>query len=368
MSRNGIKLGVVVLAPVVCLAVLEVGFRWRAHARNRDTLESAFSIPSDEVAVARTRFLDIIQPHPSDKIIYELRPDLDVDYKGQLLATNRHGFRGEDYPVEAPEGTLTVVGIGASIMFGHGVPQGEEYAALLERALRAKFPSAGWRFVNTSVPSYNVVMKVETLKEKGLAFDPDVVLLNVAGNNLDLPNYIRVVEDPYDLGRSFLLDFVGEIRRRVDETESRNTVLARVDKDKLSWGNVVQTDPEKIPPEYRGLVGWDPFFAAMDELAALRDEHGFEVIVFTTLELDVTSRMLRAAEERGFHAVSLMPDLVAYMEEARPDEGFTLEGYAASKLVVSPTNLHPSSYQHHLAAKRLLAAMDELGVVERLLE
>ncbi|MCZ6596652.1 MAG: hypothetical protein O7B99_03335 [Planctomycetota bacterium] len=365
-GRNRFKVLVTVLAPIVSLLLIEAGFRYRAWVRSKDTLSEAFSVPRDKPSFGRTRFLDIIQPNSNDSIIYELRPSLDVVYKGKPLRTNSHGFRGPEYDVEADEGTLTIVGIGASIMFGHGVGNGEEYSAILERELNRRVPAAKWRFVNTSAPSYNVVMKVETLRTKGLRFEPDLVILNIAGNNLELPNYVRLPEDPLDFKRSFLLDFFSGVRKREEETEKRDAVLARVDKSKLSWGAMVSTNPEEIPPSFRHLVGWDPFYAAMDHLKRLSEEHGFEVIVFTTLDLDITSKMLREGEARGFHAVSLMDDLVEYMEERDP-EGFSLERYAKSELVVSAGNLHPSVIQHRMAARRLLTEMQRLGVIERLL-
>ena len=83
---------------------------------------------------------------------------------------------------------------------------------MMGEALARHYPERTWRCINTSAPSYNVVTKVETLKEKGLRFEPDLVVLEIALNNLDLPNYIRVEEDPYDLSRSFLLDYFDEQR------------------------------------------------------------------------------------------------------------------------------------------------------------
>lgn len=361
--RHRFKLWVTILAPVVALLLLEAGFRYRAWVRNKSTLSEAFSVPPAEPEVARTRLIDIIRPSLNDSIIYELRPDLDVLFKGQPLKTNSHGFRGPEYDARADEGTFTIVGIGASIMFGHGVGTGEAFPELLERELDERVPGARWRFVNTSVPSYNVVMKVETLRTKGLQFEPDLVILSVASNNLDLPNYIRLERDPLDLERSFLLDFVSGTLRRIEENERRGAVLAHVDKRKLSWGVMADTDPQEIPPAYRHLVGWEPFYAAMDDLQAMSEEHGFEVIVFANLDLTITSKILREGAERGFHAVTIMDDLTAYLEE-RGAEGFTLERYVESDLIVGDGNHHPSVIQHRMIASRLLTEIERVLALE----
>ena len=99
--RNSFKVVLVALAPVVSVAAMEIGFRWRAHELNRETFGVVFSVPPEESRTGRVRFLDIIRPHPNDRIIYELRANLDVEFKLAALTTNSHGFRGPEYPVEA---------------------------------------------------------------------------------------------------------------------------------------------------------------------------------------------------------------------------------------------------------------------------
>lgn len=361
--RRRFKVASLGLAIVASLALLEVGFRIRAHRANTRTLSAAFEVAAAPDAGGRTRFIDIIQESQNDNLIYELRPNLDVVFKDLPMRTNSHGFRSPEVPYEAPPDTRTIVGIGASIMFGHGVSEGEEYPRLLEDRLNARDSKVKWRFVNTSVPSYNVVMKVETLVEKGLAFQPDLVLLNIAGNNLDLPQYIRKHEDVSDMRRSFLLDFFRDREARREEHESRNAKLAFVEKKRLRWRETMTTHPQSIPERFRDLVGWDPFIGALDRLQGLSELHGFPVVVFANLEVDLVPEMLEACRERGFHTVSLMPDLVAYIEH-HTKQPFTLHKYVRTHLVVSRENLHPSARQHTLAADRLERALEEIGLLE----
>lgn len=364
---NSSKLKIVLLAPVLGLLILEVGFRIRVHQRNRRTLAEALEVPAIQEENSRTRFIDIIQPHINDNIIYELRPDLNTTFKGQALHTNSHGLRSPERAHQAEDGELTIVGIGASMMFGHGLSDEELYAPILEQALNQKYPHSKWRFINTAVPSHNVVMKVETLIDKGLAFKPDLVLLNIAGNNLDLPEYVRKHEDPLAGDRSFLLDFFSDWSGRKRIHEERMAEMAWVDRKKIEWNPLIKTDPEKIPEEYQDLLGWKPFRAALDKLEELGREHDFEVVIFAFIEHDLVPGMLEEGRQRGFHVSSLMPDLEAYFEE-KTGSGFTVEKYKASELVVSGQNLHPSRIQHRMAMQRLLADLESTGVVDRLLE
>lgn len=362
------KLAVLVLAPLTGVLLLEIGLRWRAHALNQETLAAAFSSVPEESPNGRVRFRDIIRPHPDDRIIFELQPHLDVLYKGARLRTNSHGFRGEETPVKAPPGTITIFGLGGSHMFGHGVADQDVYTLHLESLLRQRYPARNWRVINSGVPTYGVVTKVEVLKQKGLAFEPDLVLVDVDRNNLDLPSYVRVQEDPFELDHSFVLDFWRELAGRRRETAKRYGELAYVDNQaKMDWTGRVKSDPDKVPPQFRGLLGWEPFHAAMDEFAQLAREREFEVLTFAYLDLDINGRLIEEANARGFHGLSFMDRIEQHLGCGPGGAEFSVERYIASDLVVSRANLHPSVLLHRLTAEWLLQELEARGVIERLL-
>ena len=365
-KRGALRLAVLVLTPFLSAAAIESVFRYCAWELNQQSLESAFTVLPEKSPSGRTRFIDIIEPHPDDHIIFELRPNYSGEYYAKKLTTNSFGFRGPEVSLQAQPGEVTVVGIGASIMFGHGVADGQDLLSLLGQGLNAAHPERTWRVINTSVPSYNVVQKVETLRVKGLQFHPDLVVLEIASNNLDLPNYVRVEEDPFDWHRSFLLDFFREQQHVEMATAERNAMLASVNKDKLSWNDKVASDPDKIPPRYRDLVGWGPFDKALDELKQMSEENGFEVVVVANLEVDLAGQMLDEARQRGFATVSVMKDLQDYIRNHYHEE-FTLDRYCRSELVVNKENVHPSAFQHRMIAERLLREMSRSGMVDRLL-
>jgi hypothetical protein len=144
----------------------------------------------------------------SPRIVYELRAGLQVVYEGGRVTTNSHGFRGPELQPSKPAGSFRIVGLGDSYMFGQGVSDGETYMAQLTESLRASSRARAWEVINTAVPGYNTVMEVATLQEKGLHWQPDLIVLEVVGNDFDLPNFIRAPEDPTTGRRSFLADFV----------------------------------------------------------------------------------------------------------------------------------------------------------------
>ncbi len=356
------------------LAVAEVVCRVQAHLRNSKSIEVAFSTQRHLKDGERVALIDIIQMSPNDRIIFELKRNLDaVPFRGVPLTTNSFGFRGEEIEVEAAPNTVTILGIGDSVMFGHGVGDGICYLRALERNLRKQYPEKNWRVINTGVPAYNTVMELETLRTKGLQFKPDLVLLNLVPNDLVLPQYVRMEEDALDLSRSFLVDFFRDriegADRGFEEEEGRDNrlTLRPVLKEGEEGANGRR---RKLPERYRGLVGWEPFREALDDLVELSKEHDFEVVSFTTIENETTVKMIEEARSRGFMHVRLLPELQAYMKEKYNAEfDYKAKGpYMKSDLVVSIADGHPSKIQHDMAADKLLKRMAEEGIIEKLME
>jgi hypothetical protein len=194
--------------------------------------------------------------------------------------------------------------------------------------LRSGLPERTWRCINTAVPSYNVVMKVETLKEKGLQYEPDLVVLGIASNNLDLPNYIRVADDPFELKKSFILDYFDELRGLKREESERIGELALVDHPKSLVGSGASPRPTRSPSATAASWAGGPSYAAMDELKALSKEHGFEVVVIANLDVDLAPD-LEAAKERGFEVVLTRDEIETYFQDVR-HEPFSMERYCQS--------------------------------------
>lgn len=339
--------------------VLEGLCRWRVQRENQSTLSAAFARPFVQSEAESATLADIIRPVANDRIAYELRPDLAaVPFKGAPLTTNSRGFRSPELPLEPPPGTVTIVGLGDSIQFGHGVGDGENYLDQLVELLRERAPDVAWRLVNTAVPGYNAVMEVETLERKALAFSPDLVLVGVCGNDYEPPVYVRDVEDVFDLGRSFLVEFVRE-RLSGESTSEREAISHR--------GTWSEEAGAEAPPRYAELYGAGPFEGALDRLSELAAEHRFEVLAFATVDYAAAPEMMASYGRRGFPTVHLQADLERHFEETT-GAGFTWEAYPDSDLVVSRHNLHPSVLQHRLAAERLLAELEALGWIDALRE
>lgn len=340
------------MTTLLALFATEVGFRVLAHERGTETLESVLN--ADLSDRGRIGLIDIIRTHPNDKIIYELKPGLEaVPFKGAPVSTNRWGFRSEDIAFAEDSDAVTIVGIGDSLMFGHGVGDGECYLDVLLGTLRDEHPERDWRLINTGVPGYNTVMEVETLREKCLRFGPDLVILELVSNDLALPIYLREKQDVFDLTRSFTWAWVKERREE-----------SRLVRDPRLIHQQQALEMEHIPEQYRDMVGWEAFDRALDDLEELQREHGFELLVFHTFGGGNLKLMAESVEARGHEVVSLVPELTEYMRTGHGVERIDPPALLRTGLVVSEANLHPSVKHHRMAAEKIYAALVERGWID----
>ena len=338
---------------VAVCGVLELGLRVQDWREDRGSLARALEQPVRLRPDGKADLGGIIRLAQERRRIYELIPNTKVVLQNWLgggmhtpLALNADGFRDRDYAKPKPPGVRRIVGIGDSFMFGWGLPDGKDYLSVLEQRLAQEVPDVRWEVLNMAVPGYNTAMEVETLKARGLAYEPDVVVVGFVWNDIDLPNFVRAPAQYLSLRRLFLFDFV---RGRLARAE---LVAAPRGAD----GALYESDPTRAPPAYADLVGWDAFDGALDELAALARSHGFRVFfvlfepegVGGPLRAERRSRALAEATRRGFTIV----DVGTVQAEWMRKRGIT--EYYGSALTLTGVDPHPSGLSHGLAAEALV--------------
>lgn len=281
-------------------------------------------------------------------MIYELVPGLDVEFARAPLRTNAGGFRGPSVPEERAGRSVRILGLGDSVMFGWGVRYEECYLALLRDRLARRFPAVSWEVVNAAVPGYNAVMEVESLKDKGLALRPDLVIINFVGNDLGLPNFVLEPEDYWSLRRSFLLEFVRSRRG--------GPHLVPVPVEGRRFG--LEGTPDRVPARYREMVGLDSYRRAMNELGALAAGQGFGVTVLAHPE--APSFVKEIALGLGFPLVETQAALAEY----RRAYGIAQE--RGWPLTITEVDPHPSPLGHEIIAQVLFEDLEGSGTAARL--
>lgn len=281
---------------------------------------------------------------------FEVRGD--ADYFDEFLGrSNGLGFRDRDHAIQAPDGTFRILVLGDSISMGLKVERAEDvYPARLETRLLADGHDV--EVMNFGVSGYNTQQEVATLRDKGLQFSPDLVLLQYSVNDTEQvdggvitklrqleqasPHVGRLQVPPW-LARSALYRFA---RFRVFASVSGNPAAARPaaprrgDTVAQSLGELALTASEE---GFEVLVVVFPFFG--------RDHPEFGRQYQTTAELSASF---------GFHHLDLRPAYTACQR--------------ASREPVGRDALHPSEYGHACAANAIAAYFVENLVANHLVE
>jgi len=152
------------------------------------------------VAEAMTRFLvrsELLQAASTDNVRsawaesgwsvdpllgWALLPNHSSLRGGATCTTNANGLRDHDFPERKPGGEFRVLSIGDSTALGFGVDEDETYSARLENLLR-KQTDRRVEVINAGVPGYASSQTLLYLEHRGLAFEPDAVIVETNFND-----------------------------------------------------------------------------------------------------------------------------------------------------------------------------------------
>jgi lysophospholipase L1-like esterase len=363
VKAAGLRGAAVVASVLFALAAIEVAMRVLRYGRDdRRTLDERLTDgrPGGSTAVRVFSLGDIVQPSPYEGIVYELKPNLRGVFEGQPLATNSRGQRDRDYDPAKPAGTVRIVALGDSSLFGWGVKGEETATEVLEEMLGSAPGLPPTEVINFATPGYNTAIEADVFIEKALQYDPDVVLINFNTNDYDVPAFMKVPPRDYaTLRRSFLFDLLyseyeawtAVPRRELPVFDFATRTLTLEEADRLDQ------DPG-LPEEYRHMVGARGFERAMDRIVTTAKNHGIEVIVFDARPFaglhptyvpnafrDSQRDLLeRLSKEKGFHWLNTYRYFVDHLN-ANPEARFP------RVFAVSDSDSHPSVLAHRLSAQ-----------------
>ncbi len=309
-------------------------------------------------------------------LVYELAPGARVHAWGADVEINAHGFRDREVELAKPAGTTRVIALGDSATFGIRLPQEVLWPGVLENLLREGGEQV--EVLNLGITGYDTLEEVAFLEKVGLAFAPDRVVLayhlNDVGFASPTRDYIRRLQS-YG-SPIYRLRVLQGLRRAADlvaltqqhQRTERDDYFAR---ENQRWITDVTGDAELMgkidalraavePDEfaktmhrylrwYRSPARIGKLRTALERLARLAAEHGFEVSVFPVPWLSDDG--LEAAYDLGY--------AVARHEVERA--GFTWIDTIAdtraldhrSLMIVEHDFGHPNAEGHRALAERL---------------
>lgn len=214
---------------------------------------------------------------PNPLIGYEPVPDFDFEGKTDSFhdyvgTSNSLGFRDREHTLVKEPGTSRILLLGDSVAAGQGVRLAKNaFPALVEQQLlEAGLPI---ELINFAVTGYNTQQEVWTLHDKGLDFDPDLVVVAYCLND-------RKRSDggilPTLMARELQTTGVTRPRSHPWLLES---ALFRLLRYRLLAPPGVAEEGDDVAEAIAAKIPPDGVADALGLLAELRDEHGFRVLV-----------------------------------------------------------------------------------------
>jgi len=264
---------------------------------------------------------ELITLSSNNRLIYELRPDMNKQYGPYRVISNRDGLRETRvHPKQKPPGVLRILGIGDSGMFGWDVPQKGNYLAVVEQMLARNPAIADVEVLNAGVPGYNTQQQVEWLATRGLSFAPDIVIVGWCGNDYDAPFFLYRPRNLMDAEGVLLYRLLFHRQRFFEDTKPEVRLYTSFEKN-------------EIHPDVLDGMGTEGVRRAFTRLRDLGDKHGFHILVFGPKD-EVTVALCR---ELGLPYSNTHAEIPA---DSVPDE-FNVH------------HMHPSPQGHAVLAEHL---------------
>jgi hypothetical protein len=278
---------------------------------------------------------------PGDFLQFELLPGVRRTLFGQPFVTNSHGMHSAEVSIEKPLRTFRIAVLGASMDMGWGVTYQETYSHRLEEWLNQHANRQGldsdrrFEVLNFAVAAYSPLQRLEILRRKVMAFQPDLVIYSAT--MLDL----RLMEihlcDAFRTRADLTYDFLKAVLARagVGPEESRLDV-----EGKLLFKDQLKT---KLRPYY-----WELYDATLGVLAAecrAANVPAIVVIIPRVGKVDAPSeRALPVAQLKaiaGHHALPVH------------DLSDTFDGFDPTSIEIAAWDDHPNALGH----RRLFLAL-----------
>tara|TARA_R110002096_G_scaffold16898_9_gene57920 strand:- start:37953 stop:38750 length:798 start_codon:yes stop_codon:yes gene_type:complete len=241
-----------------------------------------------------------------------------------------------EHPVAKPPGRYRIVLIGDSISAGHSIARFENmYSTVLEAQLKLR--GLDVEVINLAVSGYSTEQEVATLADRGLQFDPDLVLVGYCLNDRErndggimttLTNEAKNVKGVKGVERSIL----------------HKSALFRV-----LWYRVLRMHKKR--PKNFGTVSDDIVSDSFAWLEKLSEEHGFRTMVAVFPELTDLN-------DYAFHAEhQFVQELAAATKLQVVD---LLEPFRACPGKLARDRYHPNEAGHRCAGHALANAIEPL--------
>lgn len=365
------KLGLTAAAFVLTLFVVELALRGAGYE----------PVPASQ---REGHFVALVRGSDHPHLTYVLEPNGVGRLWDTRVAINSRGLRDAEYELEKRADTPRIVALGDSVTFGNGLEQRATWPEVLERRFARTGPAV--EVLNMGVAGYNTLEEVALLEQAGLAFDPDVVVVQVHVNDLGacsidadvvarseryrsplyasrLAQLLGVLLDRRALSRQlsraneeadFAERYAGAIDDLAGDAELRRS-MERLERRLAQRGDVPRD--HRVLPWYASAPRVGRLRHALRRLAALREAGGFETVAF----------VLPCFDEAGFEPEYELAYAILEHELDRAGVRVVPLRPALQEVghgVLREDSWHPNERGHEVIADRVGRYLADEGLIE----
>lgn len=162
------RISLSLLAILLMLLIGEAAFRW---------------VPM--LGLDGDRFNAATRSAADPALVWELDPESPL--------VNSDGLRDRDYTVEKAADTYRIVAVGDSITYGFSIPLEDTYVKQLEDLLNAGDMERQYEVINLGIGGYNTSQELHRYQSKGRKYQPDLILIGYALNDIEPPSTVLAV-------------------------------------------------------------------------------------------------------------------------------------------------------------------------------
>lgn len=135
------------------------------------------------------------QKSKNDILMYEYIPNFSGKMWGKEFKTNSFGCRDYNYSIDKNPSSFRIIVLGDSITVGEGLALYDTDSKILETILNKAPIESGYNHfevMNFGICAYNTAREVELLKEKGIMFNPDMIIIQYCLDDV-IPSVIETL-------------------------------------------------------------------------------------------------------------------------------------------------------------------------------
>lgn len=340
---------------LICLAGLEaVAWFWEQR--------QAQGPYAWELVASRRIWLDRIETPDGGYTL--MHPGEAYTWQDISVRINSQGLRSPNVAPKKPPDIYRILNLGDSVVFGWGVRYEDTHGYRLQELLNDYYGSKQTKYevINAGVPGWNMENILAYLKAEGLAYQPDLILLNVTlVNDVYGQSAVKPSGEPlldWLRDHTYFWPFLSVQYHHLQMQMGRQKALPVLNppSEATAYFPVQETDPQ-----------WDVVWEPIQTMAMLAHEHGagFILIVLpTAFQVEDTGYstipqqiLTRRAKEVGIETLDLLPNFRQVCLEVTPKEGCGPE----DRYLWADMWMHPSTVGHRLMAERILEDLRENG-------